>query len=340
MFRFSFKRVWSVFLIRNKEFYRDTGFMAWVFIFPIVVIFAFGYLFNPDEMGKPKMGLWKGVSLPKNISEFEIIYYDSKQEAIDKVKKQVIEIVVDFNQKPPKVWLATASPRAKLAEKLFKLSQYPEDDGLYDIQRFEGESIKYINWLIPGLISMNVMMMALWGVGWVIVRQRKFGVLKRFKASPLTAFEYLLGQMLSRMVVLIISGIIVFFSAKLIYPFTMKGSYFDLLAIYSLGCLSLSSIGLLIASRISSEELCNGIINFLTYPFIFLSEIWFTLEGAGDFIITLSYISPLWHMTDGMRKITNEGVSLSELSLSVLYLGGCSFLFLIAGSVLFKWNKE
>src|SRR5690606_13508529 len=91
--------------------------------------------------------------------------------------------------------------------------------------------IRYIDWLFPGIIGMNMMFSALYGVGFVVVRYRKNGVLKRLKATPLTAFEYLTAQMLSRLFVLAFTLIILWVGCDLIFRFSVEGSYVDLLLI-------------------------------------------------------------------------------------------------------------
>jgi ABC-2 type transport system permease protein len=109
---------------------------------------------------------------------------------------------------------------------------------------------------------------------------------------------------------------------------------------YILGVFALSSIGLIIASRITSEEFASGLINLLTYPMMFLSEIWFTLEGSGDWVKSAAKFSPLWHMTNGMRQIMNEGKTLTDLYSSVIILILISFIFTVIGLLSFRWTRD
>jgi ABC-2 type transport system permease protein len=185
---------------------------------------------------------------------------------------------------------------------------------------------------------MNVLWMALWGIGWVVVRQRRVGILKRFKASPLTPAEYLIAQLLSRLLVLIVTAVIIFAGSHLIYPFHTEGSYLTLFIVYIIGCLSISSLGFIIAARFTSEEFSNGMMNLITYPMMFLSEIWFSLEGSPEWVLKLAKFMPLWHLTDSMRRIMNEGATMMDVMPSITVMSAITIVFTIIGARLFKWT--
>ena len=335
---FSFKRMLATLWVRNKEFYRDRGTLGWIFIFPLLCILSFGYLFDLDEKGSFKVGF---VGEKKQqIKMFNWIKYQNLNLAKESIRRQKLDLVVDYRSRPFRYWIAENSPNGKIAEKIW-LASFGKKVGPQPIKKnINGRKVRYIDWLFPGLLTMNVLWMALWGVGWVIVRQRKFGILKRFKASPLTALEYLVAQMLSRLTVIVGSGIILFAGAHFIYPFETLGSYFDILIIYSLGCFSLSSIGLIVAARMTSEEFANNILNLLTYPMMFLSEIWFSLEGSSNLIKSFAYAMPLYHMTDAIRRIMADGATLFDLWPSILILLGTGIIFTATGAGLFKWNRD
>lgn len=336
---FSLKRVLAVVKIRNKEFYRDLGALGWVILFPIVMVVVFGYVFDVDKAEVYKVGYW-GETTPKEITNINWVKYESEAQTIKQLKLQRIDLAFSMEEAPARLWSAKDSPNSKMAKQILHLHLLPEHDEPFSEEIISGNVISYIEWVFPGIINLNMMFMGLWGVGWVIVRQRKLGVLKRLKAAPLTAFEYLTAQILSRLIVMIASTTLVYFVANLIFPFDMIGSIFDAFILYILGCLSLSSIGLIFAARLTSEELCNGLLNFITYPLMFISEIWFSLEGSSDFVKSMAKFSPLWHMTDGMRKILYEGASVWDMKGSMLYLLATFFVFTLIGSLMFKWNKE
>lgn len=336
---FSFRRFYSIFVARNIEFYRDAGALGWTLLFPILIIIAFSFMFKFEGKGIYK----SGYLLPKQpipVPFVEYIGFSTEAEGVKKLKHHQIDLFIDANQRPYRYWVNTGSSKSLITEDLLEAARLdPSDDKVIEREEITSKGLSYVDWLFPGLIAMNVMWMALWGVGWVIVRQRKLGVLKRLKASPLTPLEYLLAQMVSRLIILIFVGFVIFAFAHMIHPFHTKGSYIDLLAMYIIGCFSLSSIGLIIAARMSSDEMANGLLNLLSFPMMFLSEIWFSLEGSADWVKALAKTMPLWHMSDGMRKIMLEGATLAELHQSILILCAISIIFTTIGSLSFKWTS-
>jgi len=186
---------------------------------------------------------------------------------------------------------------------------------------------------------MNMMFSALWGVGYVVVRYRKNGVLKRLKVTPLTAFEYLSAQALSRIFLLMFTLTVVWTGCDLIFSFTVLGSYFDLFLVFTLGSLSLTALGLVLASRGTSEEFTTGILNFISWPMMFLSEVWFSLEGAPQWVKNAAQVFPLTHLLTAARKIMHDGAGLTDISLELLVLTLMTLAFLTIGASLFSWNK-
>ena len=219
---FSFKRVYVILSARNKEFYRDPGAIGWTFFFPLLVVFGFSYMFQVDAGDSYKVAVFGSKSDVKKSEFFSYVFYQD----LDKAKSRLVNHQVDLlllpnSKREANYFFNEKSPRSKLARKVYLANKLEsENDAFFEKgEAIHGSYISYVEWLFPGLLAMNVMWMALWGLGWVIVRQRRFGVLKRLKASPLTAFEYLLAQMFSRMLILSLTGALVYGGCHLIYPF-------------------------------------------------------------------------------------------------------------------------
>jgi ABC-type multidrug transport system permease subunit len=187
---------------------------------------------------------------------------------------------------------------------------------------------------------MNMMFSCLFGVGYVIVRYRKNAVLKRLKATPLTALEFVSAQLLSRMFIVIFTISVVYIGCDFFFDFYMLGSYFDLFVVALLGAFSLITLGLLVACRSKSEELVGGLLNLSSWPMMLLSGVWFSLEGAPKLLQQLAELLPLTHLVAGARKIITEGASLSDISYHLGMLTFMSLLFLTLGSYFFNWNTE
>ena len=251
-------------------------------------------------------------------------------------------MLIDFSAGTGTYFLNRQSPNAEILRIL--LIQHPAGEGDFpgipglNEQEVTGDNIRYVDWLVPGVIGMNMLFSCLFGVGYVIVRYRKNGVLKRLKATPVTPLMFISAQMASRFIIVIITSVVVFIGTNIFLGFTMKGSYFSLLLITSLAIVCMISLGLVFAARIKSEELANGLMNLVTFPMIIFSGVFFSLEGTPGILQKISRIFPLTHFIEGARSIMLEGAGLVELFPNILAMAGMAVLFLGIASAMFNWD--
>ena len=145
--------------------------------------------------------------------------------------------------------------------------------------------------------------------------------------------------MLSRIFLLMFTLVVVWIGCDLLFDFNVQGRYADLLAVFFLGSLSLTALGLILASRGTSEEFTTGVLNFISWPMMFLSEVWFSLEGAPEWIRSGAKIFPLTHILVAARRIMNDGARLMDVSGEMLILGVMTLAFLAVGAALFSWTR-
>ena len=339
------KRIWTLFIARNKEFYRDKSVFLWNLIFPFFLIVALSLSINENSQNIYKVGVINSNKDLKSVEQYDtfksikyikFIDLDTKDEGLDKLKHHKIDFLIKPDTR--EYWVSAQSPKGYIIETLLHFANSPVKSS-FKKQVITGIRISYIEWLFPGILGLNMMFNCLFGVGYVVVRYRKNGVLKRFSVTPTRPFEFLTAQVLSRMLVTVITTSIVFVGCNLIYDFQMRGSYLNLFIIFALGGFSMISLGLLIASRSGSEELADGLLNVITWPMMIFSEVWFSMEGANPIIVKISGFFPLTQLLDGARKIMNDGLGLYEIRYNIIYLLVMSVVFLVGGSLLFKWHK-
>lgn len=333
------KRFLSVLHARNKEFLRDRAALSWNILFPVLVVAGFAFAFSGEPPDRYKVALYQDgdhsqVTATGFLKTKYIHFYHVQdlQGTITRVERHQVDMLLDRRQK--RYWINDASPQGYLLEKVLLGS----DDNDYERVTVSGTEIRYVDWVIPGILGMNMMFSALFGVGYVIVRYRKNGVLKRLKATPLSAFEFLTAQVVSRLLLIMVITIGVYFGTDLFVDFAMFGSYLSLFLIFTLGAASLISLGLLIASRTASEEFAGGILNLVSWPMIFLSGVWFSLEGLNPVVQKISLIFPLTHITTAARSIMIDGATLASVSTEILALTGMSLVFLFVGALRFRWE--
>ncbi len=331
-------RFLAVFKARNIEFFRDKSSLGWNLFFPVLLLVGMSLIFSGDGRSAYKVGI---INEQNQVLEhaftqtrfIDFINYQGLDEAKAKLNRHALDLLVDFDNK--QYWINELSSKSYLVEKIFLSEQQ-------DFQRLvtTGKSIRYVDWVLPGVLGMNMMFSCLFGVGYVIVRYRKNSVLKRLKATPLSAFEFVSAQLLSRLFIVMFMSSVVYLGCNFLFDFFMLGSYWDLLVIGALGGFSLISLGLLVACRSKSEELIGGLLNMASWPMMLLSGVWFSLEGAPEPLKVLADFLPLTHLVAGARKVITEGATLADISYHVNILLLMSALFLLLGSYFFSWNTE
>jgi len=334
-----FKRLLAVFIARNKEFLRDRSALAWNLLFPVLIVAGFAFAFSGDATNQYKVALYKdpGLQLEAGVTFLQTKYVqflpvNDLEKTITKVERHQVDMLIDRTNRH--YWINTSSPKGYVLERIL----WSTVGKSFKREEVTGREIRYVDWLLPGVLGMNMMFSALFGVGYVIVRYRKNGVLKRLKATPLSAVEFLAAQVASRMVLIMATIIVVYFGTDLFVNFSMYGSYFNLFLVFGVGAISLVSLGLMIASRTASEEFAGGILNLVSWPMMFLSGVWFSLEGVHPWVQKLALAFPLTHVTNAARAIMIDGASLAQVSGDLLVLLVMSAIFLVAGALSFKWE--
>lgn len=326
---------------RNMEFLRDRGTFFWNLIFPFFLVFGFSFAFSGDGDDVLTVGLYgsREESTP-TVEELEFLQlpgistreYEDLGSAIDRVRNHQIDFLLNLEEGT--YLLNETASRGHLAERLF--AAY--GGGSFERQEIRGEPIRFIDWFVPGVIGLNMMFSSLFGVGFVIVRYRKNGVLKRLKATPLSSLEFVSAQVVSRLLIVTVTSIIVYTGANIFLNFRMHGSYLNLLLVTMLSITCLIAFGLIFAARFRSEEVASGVINVALWPMIAFSGIFFSLENVPQILQRIARAFPLTHFLEGTRSIMLEGAGLLEISANLLALGGMTVLFLLVASWLFVWE--
>lgn len=330
------KRTLSLFIARNKEYYRDKAALVWGFIMPPLIILIVALAFSRGDQPLFKVGVLNEQSQTwveaQNLSATQIIYYEDAEQAKTKVQYHQIALLLGDGE----YW---SNPESQAGAVVIKLLQLDKTSN-WKAQSIAGRKIRYIDWAIPGILAMNIMFSSLFGIGYVIVRYRKNGVLKRLQASPVRPIEFLTAQAISRLIIVLAVISIVYVAANLALDFIMLGSYLTLLVIAVLGIMTLLSLGLIVASRLSSEELASGLLNFFAFPMMLLSELWFSLDGAPAWMSAVSQALPLTHMTQAARAVMLDGAGFSEISHHLIVLAVMTVVFLGIAASLFRWSER
>ncbi len=332
-------RFWAILIGRNKEFLRDRGALGWNLLFPFFVVFGMAFAFSDKGQDVFKIGVVGEVSaLPAGFAatkHLKFVAFEDAASAQGKLRHHQLDMLLSPGQ-PLTYWVNENSPKGYLVERIMLGTDAAKPAP--ERRAVEGRPIRYVDWLVSGLLSMNMMFSALFGVGYNLVRYRKNGVLKRLKATPLRAFEFLTAQVVSRLLLIMAVFTIVYQGSDYFLHFQRLGSLLDLYLIFALGSACLISLGLLVAARVRSEELAGGVLNMLSWPMMFLSGVWFSLEGAPRGLRLFADMMPLTHLIAASRAVMTEGATLSQVAPHLWILAGMTAVFLAIGAWTFRWD--
>jgi ABC transporter DrrB family efflux protein len=205
-------------------------------------------------------------------------------------------------------------------------------------ETFTEPGARYIDFLIPGLLGMNLMGSGLWGVGFAVVTARTRKLLKRFAATPMRRAHYLLSFVLSRMIWLVLEVIAVIAFAYFTFGFTVRGSLLEMSLVLFLGALTFSGIGLLVAARPKTIEGVSGLMNLVMMPMWLLSGTFFSSSRFPEFLQPFIKALPLTALNDSLRSVMNDGVSVTTNWAAILVmLAWCIISFILALKI-FRWQ--
>ena len=333
------RRLLAVLHARNLEFLRDRSTLAFTLVLPVVLVIGMSLVFSGAERPLFKVGEL-GAALDPASRPFlreryvQFVPMGEQSEALHKLTHQQIDLLVDLHT-PASYWVNTDSPKGYIIEKLL-LAAEPDAHR----QPVTGAALRYVDWLFPGILGMNMMFSCLFGVGYVVLRYRKSGFLKRLHATPLTAFEFLCAQVLSRLTLIVFVTAILYAGIGAIIGFHNAGSIVLLALLAIVGALSMIALGITIAARVSSEELVGGLLNLLTWPMMLLSGIWFSLEGSPRWVQWVAHIFPLTHVLDAARAVMLDGAGIAQIAPHLAFLAVTALGFLSFGAWSFRWRID
>jgi len=338
-------RIYAIFVARNREFMRDRGTMAWNFGLPVVLMLGLSFAFNGDGRDEYTVGvLQETAELDTAQHPFletrfiKFVVSNDEAEAFRKIERHQLDLLLQFGD-AGRYWINPDSPQGYFAERLL-LQSDAALGGTIEKGEISGDAIRYVDWVLPGILGMNMMFSCLFGVGYVVVRYRKNGFLKRLQATPLRPVEFIIAQIASRMTLVLVVSTFIYTSTHIILDTRMEGSYLTLLLIAILGAITLVSMGLMVASRVTSEELAGGLLNLINWPMMLLSGVWFSLEGAGSAVQNAAKMFPLTHILDAARAVMLDGAGLLDIAPQLAALLVMTALFLGIGAGFFRWNQD
>ena len=333
-------------LARMREFVREPEALFWVFGFPIVLAFALGIAFRGRGPEALRVGVAAGpgdTALAAALDaapELGATVFASA-EAARRLRTGAIALLVVPGD--PLVYrydsTRTESRLARLeVDAVVQRVRGRQDPvGVRD-ERVAAPGSRYIDFLIPGLLGMNLMGSGLWGVGFSVVQARQKRLLKRLMATPMRRSHYLASYILSRLAFLVVEVAALIGFGWLTFGVGVRGSIVTLAAVAVVGALAFSGIGLLVASRARTIEAVSGLMNLVMLPMWILSGTFFSYARFPDAMQPLVRTLPLTALNDSLRGVMIDGATLGTVARPLAVVMAWGAVSFVVALKIFRWR--
>jgi ABC-type multidrug transport system permease subunit len=345
--------LWQLTLARFREFYREPAALFWVYGFPLILAFALGLAFSEK---------------PVPASTVDVLLDPANPGASEKLRADLANepgLVVALHDEP------TARQRLRTAKADLVVVPRPGSGAghefLFDDTRSESvlarnaadrallraaspsaprpkehavaePGNRYIDFLIPGLLGINLLGGGLFGVGFAVADMRIRKLLKRFQATPMRRSDFLLSLMLSRLVFTIIDIGLLFAVAYWAFGIRVRGDFAAFAMLIAAGGASFAGLGLLLGSRARTMETTAGLVNAVMLPMYVLSGVFFSASRFPEVTQPFIQALPLTALNDGLRAVMNDGAGWEALPRPLLVLGIWGVGSFVLALRIFRWR--
>jgi ABC-type multidrug transport system permease subunit len=333
-------------LSKVRELLREPEALFWVFVFPVLLAMALGIAFRARGEEELAVGVQAGGETATVVATLEAtpglrpvtLDPDAAHQELRAGRVALVVIPGD----PVRLWYDPAREEARMA-RLRVDDALQAEAGRVDVVLVEDREMtergsRYIDFLIPGIIGMNLMGTGMWGIGFYIVNARSKKLLKRLVASPMRKSHFLIGQMLGRLVLLVPEVVVVVLFANLVFGVPVRGSILALTFLCILGALAFAGLGLLVASRAKTIEGVSGLMNLVMMPMWILSGIFFSTSRFPEVMQPVVQMLPLTAVNDALRAVMLDGVSLTAVSGELALVAAWTVVTFAGALYLFRWR--
>jgi ABC-type multidrug transport system permease subunit len=374
---FRLNQLWQLTLALFHEITREPGVLFWGIIFPILMSLGLGLAFTKKADVVRKVAVSRsfeifdnGISelsrfletkcikqLPDSKEDFRwkyelkddklgntvFLFYELDwNEAMVMLKRGTVNLILQSSNGKTEYHFDPVNADAELT--YLKLRNII---GPGEVQHVENNSeikpltltgTRYIDFLVPGLITMGVMMSTMWGISYGIIEKRSKKLLRRLVATPMKKSHFLIALITVRVTMNFVEALVLILFALIAFSITIQGSISALILLFIAGNIAFAGIAVFVSSHTSNTEVGNGLINAVVMPMMILSGIFFSYQNFPDWGVKIIRTLPLTMMTDGVRSIFNEGAGYNDVAIPILVLSVIGILFFTAGLKIFKWH--
>ncbi len=347
-----------------KEFIREPGSMFWSFGFPILMSIGLGLAFSGKKEIMHGVGLipssnnqeilvrntFFGGGVPKDTlieKRFDnengltryAFHITSWENAEVLMKRGIISSILTEEGGKMVYHYDPLNPEGELIQiqlsNFFKYGHLGQDTG--SIRPLKTQGMRYIDFLIPGLLTLGIMMSIMWGVCYSLIEKRSKKLLRRMVATPMRKTDFMTAYWASRLVLTVFDSVVLLVFAYFFFGVVIQGSIAALALIFLAGNIAFFGLAILISSHTANTQVGNGMISLITTPMMVLSGIFFSYQSFPPWAISVIKVLPLTKFTDEVRAIVNEGAGIIDVLDGVAILGVFGAVTFFIGLKIYKW---
>lgn len=333
-------------LTRIRTFVREPEALFWTFVFPILMAVGLGVAFRETPADRAAVGVQRGTAAERYLPALNaspdvkvtVLGDSAAERALRKGDVAVLLAGRDtlvYRYDPAREESRAARLLADAAVQRAAGAARPVVTA-EDRERVPGG--RYIDWVIPGLIGLNLLSTGMWGIGFGLVQMRNKKQLKRLVSTPMRKRDFLLAQLVARLAFLVLEVPPIVIFAWLAFGVTIQGSLLAFTGLVILGAMTFAGLGLLAASRARTIEGISGILNVVMLPMFVLSGVFFSASRYPESIQPAIRALPLTALNDAFRAVYNDGLPVTAYWPQIAILVAWTVVSFIAALKLFRWQ--
>jgi ABC-type multidrug transport system permease subunit len=344
------KSLYQLIFVHFKTFFREPGILFWAVLFPIIMAWVLGVAFsNKGESVRTVYVITDDSPIREKITGEKVVGQEigntfrikfekaSEQEAVRAIKRGIITVYIEVKHDSLIYHFDPHNPDAQITHLMLER----EISGIHQtktaIAPLQTKGTRYIDFLIPGLISLGIMNSCLWGIGWTLIETRMKKLLRRMVATPMKKSIFLSSHIITRIILGGVETILLLAFSFFYFGTEISGSVPAFIAVFLAGIFAFAGIGILTASRTAKTEIANGLVNAVTLSMTILSGVFFNYHNFPDWAVPVIQMLPLTLLADALRAIFIEAAGFGEVMIPIAVLSVTGLVTSFIGLKIFKW---
>jgi len=348
---------WTLIVASLKMFFREREAVFWTFFLPFFMIFLFGFV-KFDQPARIQVGVVNeaGTQADSFLAALRgvkglLIVQGSRDAEMHELQQGERELVLVIPANFPEdnrlqTYSSDAKEReAQVATLLIKqvaneaiLARAGRRGVTLQAQAVNARHLTYLDFLVPGILAMSIMQMGIFGVAFVFVDLKKRGILKRLRVTPINPNDFILAQVFTRLVILMLQISLLVAAGVIFFHFHFVGNMFYLFLLGVLGAIVFLAMGFALAGVSKNEDQVAPLANLITLPMTLLSGVFFSRTHLPRVVYAITDLFPLTYLADGMRSVAVEGAGLMHVAPQLIGLSAWSVLSCILAVKMFRWE--